>query len=173
LEQICASIISEGGQPRPGVARSVSRGTTPLAVTSANLIPLLSIRTRAGFEFTQINVLSIEAITVTTNAYFRWVLILNPVINGVDAAVWVPVNSSSVEYDISRTQNNNILSGIVIAEGYVTNAVRQISVKPESYLTIGKRLLAATPKDQFVLAVQNVVGNNVSYYGALQYEEST
>lgn len=172
LEQICSAIMSEGGERIQGAARSVNRATTPLTVTNAaNRCPVISIRARTGFEFNTINILNFD-ILGTGNVPFLWELILNPTLAGVDGAVWVPVGSSSVEYDVSRTQLNFVTDGIVIDSGYVSTLTRGVTIKPQSFLGLGKRLLAGDPKDQFVLAVRNVSGNN-DYYGAMQYEEAT
>lgn len=172
LEQICSAIMSEGGERVQGVARSVNRANTPLTVTNTiNRCPVISIRARAGFEFQTINILNFD-ILGTGNVPFLWELILNPTLAGVDGAVWVPVGSSSVEYDISRTQLNFVTDGIVIDSGYVSTLTRSASIKPNSFLGLGKRLIGSDPKDQFVLAVRNLSGNN-DYYAAIQYEEST
>lgn len=171
IEPICCGLLSEGGQLINGIARSVSRGNTPITVSSANLVPILSIRTKAGLEFTTVNILSLEAAT-TDAAYFRWALVLNPTLNGSDSASWVALANSAIEYDISRTATNYITAGTIIDEGYVSNQARHTAIKPSSFLGLGKRLLGSSPKDQFVLAVQSVTGNNNNYYGALQFEES-
>lgn len=170
IEQICCSVISEGGTQAAGAARSVNRGLTAISVTSANLVPVISIRTRTGFEFQTINILGAD-ILGTANTAFLWALVLNPVLAGVDAAVWTAVGSSTIEFDIARTQANFITDGIVLDSGYVGTALRQASTKPQTFLGLGKRLLAADPKDNIVLAARNLSGNN-TYYASLTYEES-
>lgn len=171
METICSGIMSEGGDLLQGALRSVSRGNVVLSNTAVELVPLISIRSRTGFEFSTIDINSLNVITIS-NAAFRWALILNPTIAGVDPAVWTPVPSSAVEFDIARTQANTLTGGIVIEEGYSSDQQRLVEARLTSYLGIGKRLLPSSPKDQMVLAVQNIGGNNMSYYGALRYQES-
>jgi hypothetical protein len=172
LEQICASVLSEGGERLPGVARSVSRGISVINVSSPNLVPIISLRARELFQFTTINILS-TSILCLGNQATRWALILNPTFAGVDGAVWTPVPSSSAEFDITRTQALTITGGTIIDEGYISAQTRGLNAKPTSYLGLGKRLLASSPRDQFVLAVQPLAGNNIQYVGSIQYEEST
>ena len=172
VEQICSSVMSEGGQRIPGVARSVSRGISPITITAGALVPVVSLRARELFQFTNINILSLSLICLANQAS-HWQLILNPVLNGVDAANWIDVPSSTAQYDISRTTANTVASGTVIDEGYISTQSRQISASPTSFLGLGKRLVATDPRDEFVLAVTPVTGNNIGYLGAIQYEEST
>jgi hypothetical protein len=172
LECICSSVLSEGGQLLQGAARSVSRGNTGLAISNAALVPLISIRAKDGLDCQTINIIGINAVTTTNNAVFRWALVLNPTITAPDDPVWVPVPNSSVEYSTARTQANGITDGTFIEEGYVSNDVRGVAIRPSSFIGIGKRLLASSPRDQFVLAVQNISGANNTYFGALQFEES-
>jgi hypothetical protein len=172
LEHICSSVLSEGGERLPGVARSVSRGITVRQVSTPNLVPIISLRARDGFQFTTINILSVEVLCLN-NQSTRWALILNPTFAGVDGAVWVPVPSSTAEYDISRTQALTVTGGTVIDEGYISAQLRSGQIKPTSYLGLGRRLLSSSPRDQFILAVQPLAGNNVEYVGSIQYEEST
>ena len=172
VETICNAIISEGGERLQGVARSVSRGVNIIQVSNPNFVPILSLRAREQFQFTTINILNIDIICLS-NQSTRWALILNPTFAGTDGAVWTPVPSSTAEFDITRTQALTITSGTIIDEGYVSQQGRQFSAKVESFLGLGKRLLPTSPRDQFVLAVQPLAGNNIQYLAAMQYEEST
>ena len=173
VEQICSSVMSEGGARIPGAARSVSRGISTITISSANgLVPLVSIRNRELFQFTTLNVLSVSILCLG-NQGTHWQLIFNPILAGVDAAVWVPVGSSTAEYDISRTTANSVISGTVIDEGYISTQSREIQVNPTSFIGLGKRLLASSPRDTFVLAARPISGNNIGYLGSIQYEEST
>lgn len=172
LEQICSSVISEGGERVEGVSRSVSSGATAITVAGANLVPIISLRTRVGFEFQSISIIELSVIS-TSNVFFRWALVLNPTLAGVDPATWVAVPSSTAEFAINRTSANFVTAGTVIDEGYVSSSTRSVSATPDSFLSIGKRLLASSPKDQFVLAVQNVSGAaNADYFGSITYREA-
>lgn len=173
LEQICSAVISEGGDRITGVARSVSRGDTPLVNSTDNLVPAISVRARDGFEFQTINILDISIMN-TANHFFRWALILNPTFTVAGTPTWVPVGSSTVEFTIGRTATNVITGGLFIDEGYVSAQVRQETTRTNSFLGLGKRLFLADPKDEFCLAVQRIGGGGAgNYYAALQYEETT
>lgn len=170
LEQICCTVVSEGGNQTGFITRSISRGLTSIGVTSSNLVPVISLRARTGFEWNNILIDTIDVLTTTKNP-FEWQLILNPTIAGVDAASWVPVLSSTAEYDISRTEANFVTAGIVLDGGYVSDTVKGIVAKPSTFLGIGKPLLPSSPKDEYVIAVRNIAGNN-TFYAGVTYEES-
>lgn len=128
LEQICASVASEGGYEITGNPRSIDRGVSPFTTIDKNqLYPVLSLRinsTRAGVAI-QPNY--IDVLCTSSNAIFKWALILNPTINGADAASWQSINGSYVQYDVSRTLTNYCTGGYVLASGYGSQKVTTTS----------------------------------------------
>jgi len=172
LLQGCASVISEAGFDQTGIIRSVDRGIQGLVTGAGStaIVPLISIRLKATQTGTTIIPLSTEIMAGTNNGQiFRWCLLLNPVIAGVDHAVWSPLGSSSVEYDISRTAANTLTGGTQVASGYVHNRISSVTAPVASTLTLGEDLNLV--QDQFVLGVQNTQSANETYFGGITFRE--
>jgi len=166
LECICATVMSEGGLVRSGASFSIDRGITGF-VTGASqaLFPLLSIRLKSTHLDTSIIPDEFSVISTTTSS-FRWGLYLNPVIAGVDAASWVGLTNSAVEYDVSRTTTNTLSNGTLLTSGYGTSTSSAFAgiVNPSLYL-------GATPlgvRDELVLAVQNLANQTETYFAHIQ-----
>jgi hypothetical protein len=171
LESICTSVISEGGYNHKGLIFSADRAATTLTgVDSAALYPLVSIRLRSGALGSNVTPLVIDALTTTNNATFRWALVLNPGINGVDAASWVQITNSSVEYDISRTTTNSLTGGTVLRSGYATTTSHAEEILVDSAFTLGAEVDGT--RDQFVLAVQTVGAGTNAFVGSFTWNES-
>lgn len=174
LEEICATALSEGGYSLLGILRSKSREATPIAIASADgLVPLISIRLKSTHIGSTIIPIDLSIISSAATTY-RWVLILNPVVAGVDAASWTPISGSAVEYDISRTTTNSLTGGTVIKNGYVVGQGNSISAADsgdlQSLLVVSADINDAP--DQLVLAVQRIgAGGAVDYYGSLSWRE--
>jgi hypothetical protein len=171
LDHICSTIISEGGQEATGITRSASRGDVEFQTQNdTDIYPLVSIRLKEGYEDISITPINISAI-LTSNADYRWLVVVHPDIAGTDAASWTPVLNSAVEYDISRDNTNKITGGEVIATGYVDKGQKaQIESSVDDPLFKLGSLIDGT-KQELILAVQPVVGANETFYGAITWRE--
>jgi hypothetical protein len=170
LSHGCVSVISEAGFDQIGIIRSIDRGISGRvtgAGSTAN-IPLLSMRLKATQTGSTIIPLAASIIS-TTNGNFRWSLVLNPTIAGVDAAVWISLPDSSIEYDISRSIANVVSGGTQVASGYAHAPASAVMATLASSLTLGQDLSGV--QDQFVLTVQNLVSANDTYFGSLTFRE--
>jgi hypothetical protein len=166
----CASVISEGGFDQIGIIRAVDRGATFISTggPNTNVIPLLSIRLKAAQTGTTVIPLHASIIS-TKGSCFRWSLVLNPTIAGIDGATWVPLSDSSIEYDVSRNNTNIISGGTVVASGYMFALESAVSIPLNSTLTLGEDL--DNIQDQFVLCVQNTTSAVEHFFGALTFRE--
>lgn len=170
LEQICSSVLSEGGYENAGQTFAVDRGISSLInVDNNNLYPVLSIRLKSGYFGTQIIPEFIDMFCSSSNANFKWALILNPTINGADGASWQSVSNSSVEYDVSRTATNFVTNGTVIASGYGSQKTTTLGSIIQGRLALGSTI-AGVP-DQLVLAVIKFGGGTDSFVGAITWKE--
>lgn len=170
LEQICCSVGSEGGYENAGLSFSVDRGSTPLSgVDSAHLYPLLSIRQKSTALGTQIFPEYIDMLCSSSNANFRWALVVNPTVNGVDAASWVDITGSAVQYDVSRTSANYLSGGYIIASGYGSQKVTAASAIVRGSYTLGSTISGV--RDELILAIQKVGNSNDSFVGSLTWKE--
>jgi hypothetical protein len=151
------------------VTTGVDRGVTAFATgVTTNLLTILSIRLKSTHQSITTLIQSLTVMLSTANAFFRWALLLNPTIGGVDAASWVAITNSALEYDVSRTSTNVLSGGYVMASGY---AQENQSNTPILDTFVGLGATIAGVSDQIVLGVQNIVAQNESYFGSLVVRE--
>ena len=168
LEQICCTVISEGGYNAEGVQRSANRNvTTQTGVTNAYFSPIISIRIGTNFTGSTIRPAAAQVLCTTT-ANYLWAVFYNPSF-GADAASWVVVPSSSVEYDVSRAGTNALTGGLMIASGYGTNTIDVAEASFLSALSLGSSIDGVS--DQFVLAAKVVGGTTEQFLGAVSWKE--
>jgi hypothetical protein len=172
LEQICASIISEGGQQATVLQSYVSRNGTAFTLAAQEVYsPVISLRLKQSHIGTRISPVQVE-IMATGSVNYEWRLLLNPTIAGTDTASWIPNSNSAVEYDISRTNLNVVTGGHILSGGYgaSTNQSRsQITGITRSYLSIGTNI--ANESDELVLAIANIDGSGGTIYAGVVVDE--
>jgi hypothetical protein len=168
---VCSSVISEAGSTSVGTTFSVDRGLSGFVtgVGSTSLVPVLSMRFRSGYNFADVEPRSFTVLNATDNN-FRWCLLLNPTLAGVDGASWLAVANSAVEYDISRTATNVVSGGTLLLSGYASDLTNIASENINSLLKLGVSL--AGVRDEIVLAAQNLSAANETYYASITYNES-
>jgi hypothetical protein len=170
FEQICCSIISEGGYDDAGLTYSADRGVSPLANVDNNQIyPILSLRLKSGSFGTQILPELIDVFCSSSNANFKWALIINPTINGIDTASWQSLTGSAVEYDVSRTATNYLTGGTVISSGYGSQKTTTLGAIIRGRLALGATIAGVA--DQLVLGVIKFGGGTDSFAGAITWKE--
>ena len=175
LEQICSTAISEGGYNELGILRTANRNATGIGFTSGTgLVPLISLRLKSGYVGATVFPVDFSIACDAATTYL-WQLILNPTVAGVDAASWVNLTNSAVEYDVSRTTTNVLSGGTVIKSGYIVGQGNTVSTAGSGDL---RSLLVMSAdinnvQDQLVLAVRRIDsgGSNVSYFGAISWRE--
>lgn len=176
LDHICSSVTGEGVVSPAGVAKSVDRGISSITAPSAgDLVPIVSIRLKsthlnAAVLPTHINVVS------PTSAVFRWALVLNPTIAGIDAVSWTPLANSAIEYDISRDNTNLVSGGTVIASDYGGGGVpggQGGPSQPGQNFDLQMRLGADIDgvQDEYVLAAEPLLGTNQDLIGKIGFRE--
>lgn len=175
LEQICTSVISEGGYDPKNLQFSADRGVNTLTnVTNVGLMPIISIRLRQSHTGSRVLPTSTTTMcTSNTQNGYRWALVLNPSVGPVDNASWVGVTSSSIEYDISRNSTNVLTGGIILASGYgsaATDASNMLEF--DSMLPLGS-FAPNDGSDQLVLAAQVVGGTIEQFLGSIMWHEFT
>ena len=169
FEHICSTVISEGGLQPNGIVRSVDRGSTAfVTLNNTSNYPILSMRLKDNRE--QITVLpTYLSIMNIGNPNYRWALVYNPSIVGVDNVSWTALANSSIEFDIARTNAGTASGGIQVASGYVSNSIDSDNVDIENALRLGVSLLGV--KDELVLVVQNLTAGIGNFYGSLNFRE--
>lgn len=171
LEEICATVISEGGQENTGAVRTQGRGVTTIDnVSTSDFTPVISVRLKSGYESETINLENLSVLCAT-NTNFEWTVHLNPTIQGTDNASWSAVPNSSIEYDISRDNTNNFAenTGIRIQGGLGSNAIDVIQANLDNALRLGANI--AGTRDQIVVGVRSVSGATNDFLGTLTWRE--
>lgn len=174
MDAICVSVSGESIVSPAGVAKSIDRGiSTFTGVDAGELVPLVSMRLKSTHINAAVLPVSIN-VQSPTAAKFRLALLLNPTIAGVDAASWVSVPNSAVEYDISRTISNLASGGTQIFSDYGGGGPSANSpVAPGQNLDLQMRLGADVDgvRDQYVLCAEPITGTNESLTGVIVFRE--
>lgn len=175
LVTICCSVMSEGGQPDNGFVLSADRGDTPMVtLNSAAIFPLVAIRLKAAFTFAQVEPLT-SSIILTSNAAYRWMLLLNPTVVGV-AFAFVSVNANSaVEADVTAVNTTTLTGGTQLDSGYgqaSATANGSTDFSAPSSIQLGATIAGVS--DILVLAIQrmSIGGAAETCYGSLGWRES-
>jgi hypothetical protein len=171
FEQICNTVLSEGGFDSKGYSFSADRGSTPLAsvTLTAPTYPLISLRLDTNKLGAVIVPKHISILCTTSTAKFRWALILNPTIAGADAASWTAIANSAAQYDVSRTLTNTLSAGIQLTSGYGTEGTATIEIDIETLYTLGINL--SNVSDQLVVALQLMTNGPDSFAAAISWKE--
>lgn len=152
MDCICCTVASEGGDDDTGITHSVDRGVSALTfANNTSIHPLVSIRLKSTHLSLTALIRSVEVLCLDTNP-FRWCLLLNPTVAGVDAASWTDVTNLGIQYDITRSNTNTLTGGTVLASGYSSQASRDAEASITSHLRLGAT--AAGVRDEIVLGAQ-------------------
>ncbi len=172
LDAVCCTVGSESGQQLLGIPRSADRGITGL-VTNQTLRQLIAIRLKAAYNRAPVFPRALTIVASTT-ANSRWVAQVNPTITGGPAAVWVPMASSAVEYDVTRTTGGaGTLNedGIRVGSGYFSSALSSTSIDLGPIFALASDY--AGVMDELVIGIQNIAAANETYFGAVSWSEET
>ncbi|MCZ2224730.1 MAG: hypothetical protein LC122_13990 [Chitinophagales bacterium] len=170
LNSICSSINITSTE-RTGVYFQADRGISELGSVGNSICPLISLRLDASKPGITVFPKTVDILCTSSNANFRWVLILNPTVAGVDAASWTTVNSGSIQYDVSRTISNTLTGGYVMASGYASQKAAVAIDLGNTMIALGTTVDGVS--DQFVLGVQKIGAGTDTFIGGIswiQYE---
>lgn len=169
LQQICSTVISEGGYEKK-VALDVVRMTTVNAAISTAFVPLASIRLATGRTGAVVipdgySVLPTAASATT----FEVVLVKNPTLTG---ASWVATTSGNVEADLSAT---SFTGGTIVQQQFVLSSTQSsgLTAGGGDYnwdLQLGATIGGAS--DVYTLAVRALAGTH-SAIGSLSFWDLT
>jgi len=151
LQQICSTVMSEGGYQQVSVDH-VARRSTELTTISSTFVPLISIRLASGRNGAVILVNRIQALPTVTQ-FYEVVLVKNPTLTG---ASWSATSSPNVEFDESAT---SYTGGMIVQQDYITSTAQgRLSVDaPTGYnweLQLGTDLSGTS--DIFMVAIRTL-----------------
>lgn len=167
LEHICSTVISEGGQDRIGVVRSITRGSDDFSnAGDGDICPLVSIRLKSTHIGASIDLLKVSVLA-TAAADYEVVIMFNPTVAGTDAASWTNETNGALQYDISRDNTNTLSGGTILDSEFVSqsNSLGGFSNSIESAQQLGSAIDGTV--DEIVLAVRNLSGSNKNFYGSI------
>jgi len=169
-------VSSDGGQAAVANTYALSRGTSAYASgNNTSKHPVLSFRIKSS---TNSAVILPEFLSIinTSNVRFRYGIVINPTIAGIDNAVWVGVANTGVEYDISRDNTNTLTGGVDLISLEADGQTGTIPLDTDSELRPGFSLSATTglkgAADEYVVFVENKSGSS-SYYASVEIKELT
>lgn len=170
LEQICSSVVSEGGVSERRTY-SVDRGATGQAIV-ATLEPLISIRPNPATPRVTLRVKSFR-IGSSTGANILWRLLLNPVVTGGSPVAWTDVPNANAQFDIARNGSiplTGVGAGTTLVSGYGSDNVDEV-IQTITEILPAAANFAGVP-DEIVLAAQNVAGGTETVFAALEVVET-
>lgn len=149
LIHICSTVISEGGNERLGVLRTLATGATHVDANATDTVyAVLGIRLKSSHIGASISPIRLSVIS-ETNDDFRWILSYNPTI--ADTFTYSDISNSCVQGATGATANTVSNLGITIGEGYASTDTQSIEAVVETSLRLGS-LIDGTP-DELVLSV--------------------
>lgn len=161
MKQICATVISEGGHPKTG--RICSRPRTTTININTTLLPIISIRLRAGYERGVLQVLSSDILTTANQQLIYQVLYGANVTGGT----WVThdATNSGVEYNISATA---VTGGRIVDSGYVGSVNKQAVFDTNTFDSAGVSI-AGTPE---IITLAALATGAATTYGSITWQET-
>lgn len=162
LQQICSTVISEGGYNNSYFTYTVGTGISTVRLTTGGTYyPIASIRLQAGYLNSIVRVSQTDILSPTVN-YYRWVLVKNATLTG---ATWASASSTTrVQADTAATAYTG---GTIIQSGYVSS--RELStLEANFYAQLGRTLAGVS--DTLTLALA-ATSNNADVLAQLGWQE--
>ncbi|MBT8342937.1 MAG: hypothetical protein KJP07_23255 [Desulfatitalea sp.] len=164
-DQICTTVISEGGVELTGVSRSIDTQNVHLNANAADqAYVLLALRLKTTHLDLTVLPQSMSMIS-ETNDDFKWALLLNPTYAG--ALTYADITNSGCQRAAGATANTISAEGTKIASGYA-KTTGSIEAEIVSNLRIGSTI--AGVRDELVLSV-TPLASNADIQGALLFRE--
>jgi len=117
MDQICSTVISEGGSDDLGVIRYASTGGTHLDANTENtLYALLGIKLKSAYIGASIKLLNTAIQLQTASHRLEWVLLLNPTV--ADTFTYSDISLSALQVAKGATANT-VTGGYELAGGFV------------------------------------------------------
>ena len=182
MDQICATVMSEGGYNEAGVDFS-ARNLTARSVTTTNQLPLVAIALKTGYygkpnrSVVRPNMANIYTLTDAIT-YELWRI---PSTGQISGGTWVSTNDESVvQYNISAT-SVNFTSGMLVDAGYCIaggqgagkfssqSQIQTLSSAKRGYIS---QNIDSTNSNVFVIVGSGIGTNSSNTFASLQWRET-
>lgn len=165
LDQICATVITEGGIELTGVSRSIDTLTTHLNANAANTTyALLGLRLKTTHLDLTVLPQSISMIS-ETNDDFRWSLLINPTVSGT--LTFADITNSGCQRAAGVTANTITSEGTKLQSGYAKSS-STFGAEIINSLRLGSKI--DETRDIMVLGV-TPLSSNADIHGSLTFRE--
>jgi hypothetical protein len=182
MDQICSTVISEGGYSEAGVDFAVST-TGFRSVAGSSTLPALAIRLATGYKGLQnrsvVRLGKATYANIDNSAYYEiWRL---PSSGNILGGTWSSVDAQSVvEYNASATgivftSGNRIDNGFLAAGGngansYMsTNNTNKVSDARQGYIS---QNITSTDSNIFAVVFKNLTASSTNTFTSLQWRET-
>lgn len=150
LQQICCSVMSEGGLEPLGILRSTSTDFTHLNADNAGTFyACLGVRLRSTRLDATVIPINFSAFCVTTDAY-QWILSMNPTVAGTFN--YSDLTNSVCQVAKGVTANTISDLGVILSQGFSGISDRSVSANLTNALRIGSTIAGVS--DTLVLSFQ-------------------
>ena len=165
LDHICSSVISEGGQQKTGILRSVENNDGFVTGYGTNKYALIGIRLKSTHQ--DITVIPEGlGMVIGTNDSFKWELHLNPVVAGT--FTYADLSNSSLQTAKGSISNTITTDGFVIARGGGSTTTRTAESELKTALRIGSTIGGVS--DELVLVIRPFSAN-LSVWADFEFRE--
>lgn len=168
LEQICSTVVSEGGYEFGGILRAADTRDRSVEITASAYRPVVAIRYAAGKQFPSVSLTSIAVLNLSSSvSALRYSLLLNPSFSAAPTFQSIP--NSAVEFATGSNQTIGS-DGMKLLTGFAGTLDKNASSDLQSFIRLGCDITGSS--DILCLAVQALTGScNVA--GSITYREST
>lgn len=173
FEQICVTVVSEGGVQPNGALRFQDIGTTGAvditAATPGTAYAICGIRLKTAYLSADVRETFVSVIENSgANNAFSWRLHFNPTLT--TGLTYADVPNSAIQFGAGLATGDVLTAnGAVIAGGYQARQDANASVELQSALRLGS-LIDGT-LDELVLSGTPIT-NNQTFFGGLQWREA-
>lgn len=170
LEQICSTVISEGGSQDLGIMRYASTNGTHIDANTENTIyAILGMRLKSAYLGATVKLISAYIAEATGSKELEVMFILNPTVAGT--FTYADETNSAIQ--IARgASTNTVTGGTKLFGGFMSSATRGgvAGSALENALRLGS-LIDGTP-DELVLCIRPIAGSiNTDVEGSITWRE--
>lgn len=170
LEQICTSVISEGGVESSGITRSGDIGALAAAGINAGVInttyAICGFRLKTAYLAATVEV-EVFSIIETGNGNFLWRVLLNPTLT--TGLTYADKAQSAVQFGVGAPAGDVITNlGYQLESGYASNNAGQAVKQIQGIIKLGAKIDGT--RDQIVLS-GTPFSPQQNYFGSLTWSE--
>jgi len=173
LDQVCSTVISEGGYQLSGLQQGIGVPiTTPTTLAVAGTYyPIISLRLKASPNYLDAIVIltAISIMGITNNANYNWRVVATGTTTG---GTWISTGTdSSVEYNLTGT---SFTGGRILAQGFSSasnQSVTSVDILKEALFRfqLERNTFTSSPFELTIVVAGSVT--NASVYAAADWEE--